>query len=79
MKKQVYLALGMLLAECARRKIDTCPMEGFEPEKMDEILDLPAQNLQAAVLCPVGYRAAEDKTASLKKIRFKPEQVFLYR
>ena len=79
MKQQVYLALGMLLAECARRKIDSCPMEGFEPEKVDGILGLPSQNLQAVVLCPVGYRAADDKSAGLKKIRFQPEQVFIYR
>lgn len=78
MKNQVYLALGMLLAECARRKIDTCPMEGFAPEKVDAILGLPAQGLRSIVLCPVGYRAADDKHASLKKVRFDPERVFLF-
>ena len=30
MKHQAYIALGGLLTECAYRKIDACPMEGFE-------------------------------------------------
>ena len=32
-KNQAYLALGNLLTVCANEKIDSCPMEGFIPEK----------------------------------------------
>ncbi len=77
MKKQVYLALGMLLLECARRRIDACPMEGFNPEKFDEVLGLSEQNLASVVLCTLGYRADDDKYASLKKVRFDREEVFV--
>ena len=38
--KQTYLALGNLLNAAADLKIDVTPMEGFEPEKYNEILGL---------------------------------------
>lgn len=75
MDNQIYLALGMLLAECAHRRIDTCPMEGFEPEKYDEILGLREKGLRTVVLCPIGYRSADDKYASLKKVRYDAEKI----
>lgn len=77
MKNQIYLALGMLLSECAHLKIDTCPMEGFEPEKVDALLNLRAQNLKSVVLCPIGYRAADDKDAQLKKVRFNRSDIVI--
>ena len=38
--KQVYIALGNLLAACAELKIDACPIEGFDANRFNEILDL---------------------------------------
>lgn len=74
-KMQAYIALGQLMTACALLKIDTCPMEGFVAAKFDEILGLEAQGLTAAVLCPVGYRSADDKYAGLPKVRFATEAV----
>ena len=79
MKNQVYLALGFFLGECAQRRIDACPMEGFDARKFDEILELPQQGLQSVVLCPVGYRASDDQYAHLKKVRFEQEEIFIDR
>jgi nitroreductase len=31
-------------------------MEGFDPSKVDEILDLNARGLRSVVLLPLGYR-----------------------
>jgi nitroreductase len=76
-KKQVYIALGFLMEAAALKKIDTCPMEGFDASKYDEILGLKKENLTAAVLCPIGYRSMDDKYASLKKVRFERSQVLL--
>ena len=42
---------------CADQQIDSCPMEGFDPEKVDEVLGLKAKNLKSILLLPVGYRA----------------------
>jgi nitroreductase / dihydropteridine reductase len=79
MKDQVYIALGVFLSECAHRKIDACPMEGFEPREFDEILGLPQAGLESVVLCAVGYRASDDKYALLKKVRFDKNEVFIDR
>ncbi|MDE1920203.1 MAG: NAD(P)H-dependent oxidoreductase [Candidatus Omnitrophica bacterium] len=79
MKNQVYIALGVFLAECARRKIDACPMEGFDPQKFDEILELPQQGLESVVLCTVGYRAIDDHYAALKKVRFDLDKLIINR
>lgn len=76
LKSQTYLALGNLLNACAELKIDTCPMEGFEPEAYNKILDLNKQGLNAAVIAPIGYRHHEDHTIGLPKVRKPIEQLF---
>ena len=68
-KNQAYLALGNLLTVCANEKIDSCPMEGFVPEKYDAILNLNSQNLTSVLVLPVGFRADDDYMAALKKVR----------
>ncbi len=75
MQKQIYIALGTLLAACADKRIDATPMEGFDKAKFDEILDLKKDGLQSVVLCPIGYRAADDAYATAKKFRFPITQV----
>lgn len=68
-KNQAYIALGNLLTVCAYEKIDSCPMEGFTPEKYDEILDLKKDNLKSVLVLPVGFRAADDYMKDLSKVR----------
>lgn len=68
--RQVYIALGQFMTAAALLKIDTCPMEGFVPAKFDEILGLAAKGYTAKVLCPAGYRSADDKYALAPKVRF---------
>lgn len=70
MKNQIYIALGSLLTGAAVLGIDTCPMEGFVASKYDEILGLNDLGLKSVVVCPVGFRAEDDKYSSLKKVRF---------
>ena len=74
---QAYIALGNFMTAAALLGIDTCPMEGFEPPKYDEILGLAAKGLAAVVACAAGYRAASDKFASLPKVRFPAEELFV--
>ena len=69
-KLQTYIALGQFMTSAALLGIDTCPMEGFDAAKYDEILGLTARGLTASVLCPAGYRSAEDKYGLLPKVRF---------
>ena len=69
MENQVYLALGNLLTACAVEKIDACPMEGFMPDKVNELLNLKEKGLNSVVLCPVGFRSQDDKYANYPKVR----------
>jgi nitroreductase len=74
--RQTYLALGNLLTACATMRIDACPMEGFEPEAYNELLGLTAQGLNAQVVAPIGYRAADDHTQHRAKVRKPIQQLF---
>jgi nitroreductase len=73
--RQVYLALGNFIASAAMLGIDTCPMEGFQPDQYDKILDLGSKGLASVVCCAAGYRSPDDKYATRKKVRFPREQV----
>lgn len=68
-KNQAYIALGNLLTVCALEKIDSCPMEGFIPEKYDDILNLHEKNLRSVLVLPLGFRAEDDYMKDLKKVR----------
>jgi nitroreductase len=72
---QIYIALGKFMACAPMLGIDTCPMEGIEPEKYDEILGLPGTDYATVVACAAGYRLPDDKYAAMKKVRFRPEDV----
>lgn len=66
---QAFLALGTLMTVCAIEGIDSCPMEGFEPEKYDECLGLEKLNLKSVLVMPIGYRASDDMFSEFKKVR----------
>ena len=68
-KHQAYIALGNLMTVCAIEKIDACPLEGFIPAKVDELLNLKALNLSSVLLLPVGIRADDDIMSTMKKVR----------
>lgn len=72
-KNQAYLALGNLLTVCAIEQIDSCPMEGFSPEKYDEILNLGNHNLTSILALPVGFRAEDCFMKDLEKVRKKTQ------
>jgi nitroreductase len=79
MKRQAYIALGVVLSAAAVAGIDACPMEGFDPTHVDTDLGLAEQNLTAVALCPVGFRAADDATAAYAKVRMPLEEVVTFR
>jgi nitroreductase / dihydropteridine reductase len=74
-KRQVYIALGFLLAVCAQHDVDAGPMEGFNAEEFDKILQLQKENLTATVLCAVGYRDPSDPASKQEKVRFSADEV----
>lgn len=73
--RQVYIALGNFMTAAALLGVDTCPMEGFEASKFDDLLQLPSRGWASVVCCAAGYRATDDKYAQMAKVRFPREQV----
>ena len=74
---QVYIALGNALTIAPMMGLDATPIEGFSPEKYDEILSLPAKGLHSCVALAVGYKHHEDSYAKLPKVRFDKSDVVL--
>lgn len=76
--RQAYIALGTLVTAAAVLGVDTTPMEGFNPAAFDEILGLKEKGYRSYAAAAVGYRAQEDKYATLPKVRFAQEDVVEY-
>lgn len=74
---QAYLALGNLLTVCAIEKIDACPIEGFDPGKYDELLQLNEKGLQSVIVLAVGYRAEDDMFSGFDKVRRGVDEVII--
>ena len=72
---QTYIALGNFLTSAALLGVDACPLEGIEPLKYDELLGLKEQGLMTVVAAAAGYRAAGDKYASARTVRFPKSAV----
>lgn len=77
--RQAYIALGVAMTAAAFEGVDCTPMEGFDPDKLDEILGLRALGLRSAVIMPLGYRdAAGDWLVNLKKVRRSRDTMFRF-
>ena len=77
MRNQIYIALGNVMTVCASLKIDACPMEGFIPQKYDQVLGLSEKGLSSVVVLPIGYRAENDKYSTAQKVRFSKEELVI--
>ncbi|BFO57271.1 MULTISPECIES: NAD(P)H-dependent oxidoreductase [Comamonadaceae] len=68
--RQAYIGFGAALIAAAAEQVDSTPMEGFQPEAVDEILGLRARGLRSVTLLPLGYRQPEgDWLVNLEKVR----------
>ncbi|MCP9885895.1 NAD(P)H-dependent oxidoreductase [Synechococcus sp. ATX 2A4] len=76
---QLYIALGTFMTAAALLGIDTCPIEGFSPPDYDRLLGLDSSPYRSAVVCVAGYRSADDKYASLAKIRYTAAELIEHR
>lgn len=77
MTKQAYIAMGNLLTVCALEQIDSCPMEGFDPQAYDVLLGLNNLGLKSVLVMPVGFRAHDDMFANMKKVRRGTQEVVI--
>lgn len=70
--EQAYVALGFGLAACTELQIDSCPMGGFHPGKVAEVLGL-SDNEEVVAYMAVGYRLEDCK---YPKARFDDGDIF---
>ena len=75
--KQTYISLGTLLSAAADLKIDATPMEGFDRDAVNKILQLPEKGLSATLIVTLGYRHESDANQHLKKVRKPNEELFI--
>ena len=74
--KQAYIAFSQAITAAAFEKVDATPMEGFDANAVDKILNLKEKGLRSCVLLPLGYRDTKnDWLVNLKKVRKKREDL----
>ncbi|WP_409454908.1 NAD(P)H-dependent oxidoreductase [Malaciobacter canalis] len=57
--RQTYIAVGNMMTAAAAIGVDSCPIEGFEKDKLEQILELDTTKYQVAMVLPFGYRLNE--------------------
>jgi len=57
--RQTYIAVGNMMTAAAAIGVDSCPIEGFEKDKLEKILELDTTKYQVAMVLPFGYRLNE--------------------
>ena len=55
-KAQTYIASAYLMLSSASLGIDSCPIEGFELDKVRDLLDFDKQNYDISYMVALGYR-----------------------
>lgn len=74
--RQAYIAFSQAIAAAAFEGVDSTPMEGFDPDALDEILKLRDKGLRSCVLLPLGYRDTQkDWLVNLAKVRKSKEEL----
>jgi nitroreductase len=66
--RQCYIAAANMMSYASMIGIDSCPIEGFEKEKVEEILDLNTSKEQVALIVALGYRV--NKAPEKKRLNF---------
>jgi nitroreductase len=63
--KQTYIAMGNMMTAAALIKIDSCPMEGFDKEKVENLLEqegvLDREQFGVACMVAFGYRKEDPR------------------
>ncbi len=74
--RQTYIAFMCAIAQAAFEGVDSTPMEGFDPNALDEILGLRKKGLRSTLLLPIGYKDLDnDWLAKLVKVRKPVEEL----
>ncbi len=60
--KQTAFAAGNMMTAAAIKGVDSCPIEGYDKGKVEEILGLDTKKYQLSLVLPFGYRINEQST-----------------
>ncbi len=76
--RQAFIALGTALIAAANEEVDATPMEGFNPDALDELLHLGEKSLRSVAILTLGYRDAEkDPLSKSKKVRREKDKLLV--
>lgn len=77
--RQAYIALGFALAAAAYYDIDSVPIEGYQPEALDHLMNFNEQDIGSVCMMAIGYRNPEtDFNAHLPKVRKTNDELFRF-
>ncbi|MBS1548543.1 MAG: NAD(P)H-dependent oxidoreductase [Bacteroidetes bacterium] len=68
-EKQGYILLSNLMFAAALEGVDTCPMEGFRQDVLEDLLEIPKEIEKITVTLALGFRAIDDDFQHHKKVR----------
>jgi nitroreductase len=60
--RQTFIAAGNMMTAAAVKGIDSCPIEGFDKDKVEEILALDKTQFRLTLVLPFGYRLNPQST-----------------
>ncbi|KZZ84623.1 NAD(P)H-dependent oxidoreductase [Bacillus sp. SJS] len=70
--KQSYIALANMMTSAAQIGIDSCPIEGFDKDKVEQVLReegiLTGDNLELSVMAAFGYRVDEPRAKTRQSL-----------
>lgn len=75
-EKQGYILLSNLMFAAALEGVDTCPMEGFRQDVLEDKLQINPENEKITVTLALGYRAKDDDFQNHKKVRKDDKDLF---
>ncbi len=74
--RQTYIAFMAAITQATYEGLDSTPMEGFDPNALDELLGLRQKGLRSTLLLPIGYKDEDnDWLAKLVKVRKPMDQL----
>ncbi len=73
--RQCYIAAANMMTGAAMMGIDSCPIEGFEKEKVEALLEIDPAHEELALIVAFGYRVNE----APEKIRLPLDRIVEYR
>ena len=72
--KQTYIAAANMMTGASFIKIDSCPIEGFDKNMVEDILCIDKTKYQVSMILPLGYRINEQS----KQLRLSQEEIVEY-